>query len=200
MIYTYMISYSLYDIIEYIIYDIIHILQTPNPHGVSCSFLAAPANLAWAQRSDAGDGGNDSDREMDQDEARDYTSDYYICPVANVLGRAPVHSVLHQLQQSTHDSKQLQGRLASWKRLRRHAAGPGQRSRLCKVNIWMWRYDRGRSRMVAITEAEWIRREHISESRTRAAETGKRHSKTAAAAGAAETPREWLQSSLKYWS
>ena len=54
-----------------IIYDIICILQTPNPHCMLCSSLAA-ANLPPAQRSDAGDGGNDPDREMDPDEARDY--------------------------------------------------------------------------------------------------------------------------------
>ncbi len=32
----------------------------------------AAANLARAQRSDAGDGGNDLGRDMDPDEARDY--------------------------------------------------------------------------------------------------------------------------------
>ena len=52
-------------------YYIICILQTPNPHGMRCSSLAA-ANLPPAQHSDAGDGGNDPDREMDPDEARDY--------------------------------------------------------------------------------------------------------------------------------
>jgi hypothetical protein len=67
-----MISYNSYDIINDIIYDIIHILQTPDPHCVSCSFLAT-ANLAWAQRSDAGDVGNDLDGAMDPDQARDYT-------------------------------------------------------------------------------------------------------------------------------
>ena len=52
-------------------YYIICMLQTPNPHGMRCSSLAA-ANLPPAQHSDAGDGGNDLDREMDPDEARDY--------------------------------------------------------------------------------------------------------------------------------
>ncbi len=95
-----MISYIIYDIITYniihdiitqyeiisciyylindiillaydIIYYIIIILQTPNPHGMRCSSLAA-ANLPPAQHSDVGDGGNDPDREMDPDEARDY--------------------------------------------------------------------------------------------------------------------------------
>jgi hypothetical protein len=40
--------------------------------------------------------------------------------------------------------------------------------------------------MVSISDAQRIRREHISESRTRAGETGKRHSETAAAAGVAK--------------
>ena len=49
------------------------------------------------------------------------------------------------------------------------------------MNIWMWRYGRGHSRMVSIAEAERIRAERLSESRTRAAETRKRHSEAAAA-------------------
>jgi hypothetical protein len=58
----------------------------------------------------------------------------------------------------------------------------GNGSRLYEVNIWMWRYGRGRPRI----EAERIRAERISESRTRAAETRKRRSEAAAAAGAAQ--------------
>ncbi len=50
----------------------------------------------------------------------------------------------------------------------------------------MWRYGRGRPRMVSIAKAERIRRERISESRTRAAETRKRCSEAAAAVGAAK--------------
>ena len=61
----------------------------------------------------------------------------------------------------------------------------GNGSRLYEVNVWMWRYGRGRPRMVSIAEAEWIRSECLSESRIRAAETRKRSSE-AAAAGAAE--------------
>ena len=52
----------------------------------------------------------------------------------------------------------------------------GNGSRLYEVNIWMWRYGRGRPRMVSIAEAERIRAERLSESRTRAAETRKRRS------------------------
>jgi hypothetical protein len=69
-----MISDIIHDIIQIvydIMYDIIGILQNPNPHSMCCSSLAA-ANNPPAQRSDAGDGGNDPDREMDPDEARDY--------------------------------------------------------------------------------------------------------------------------------
>ena len=40
-------------------------------------------------------------------------------------------------------------------------------SRLYEVNIWMWRYGRGLSRMVSIAEAERIRIERVSESRQR---------------------------------
>ena len=51
----------------------------------------------------------------------------------------------------------------------------GNGSRLYNVNIWMWRYGRGRARMVSIAEEERIRRERLSESRIRPAETRKRH-------------------------
>jgi hypothetical protein len=53
------------------------------------------------------------------------------------------------------------------------------------VNIWMWRYGRGRPLMVSIAEEERISAERLSESRTRAAKTTKRRSVAAAAAGAA---------------
>ena len=49
----------------------------------------------------------------------------------------------------------------------------------------MWRYCRDHPQMVSITEAERIRRERVRESRIRAAETRKRRSEAAAAAGAA---------------
>ena len=64
----------------------------------------------------------------------------------------------------------------------------GNGSRLYEVNIcqWIWRYCQSRPRMVCIAEAERIRAERLSESRTRAAETRKRRSVAAAAAGAAQ--------------
>ena len=54
------------------------------------------------------------------------------------------------------------------------------------MNIWMWRYGRGHPWMVSVAEAERIRRERISESRTRAGETRKRRSEAATAAGSAK--------------
>ena len=51
-----------------------------------------------------------------------------------------------------------------------------------EVNIWMWRYGRGRTRMVSIAEAERIRAERLSESRLRGTETRKHSSEAAAAA------------------
>ncbi len=65
--------------------------------------------------------------------------------------------------------------------------GNGSRlsARLYEVNIWMWRYGRGCSRMVSIAEAEKMRSEHLCENRNLAAETRKSRSEAAAAAGAA---------------
>jgi hypothetical protein len=111
----------------------------------------------------------------------------YICPVANVLGRAPL--ILCFIGGNSHptiphsfkDDWRLGSASADTQRDR------GNGSRLYEVNIWMWRYGRGRPRMVSITEAERIRRERISESRTRAAETRKRRSEAAAAVGAAKS-------------
>jgi hypothetical protein len=53
-------------------------------------------------------------------------------------------------------------------------------------DFWMWRYGQGRPQMVSIAEAERIRAERLSESRTRAAETRKRRNEATAAAGAAQ--------------
>ena len=110
----------------------------------------------------------------------------YICPVANVLGRAPLipcfiggnshPTIPHRFK----DDQRLGSASADTQRDR------GNGSRLYEVNIWMWRYGRGRPRMVSIAEAERIRSERVSESRIRAAETRKRHSEAAAAGGAAE--------------
>ncbi len=91
----------------------------------------------------------------------------YICPVANVLGRAPlfpcfIGSNSHStIPNSFKDDWRLGSASADTQR------DKGNGSRLYEVNIWMWRYGRGRPRMVSIAEAERIRRERISESRTR---------------------------------
>ena len=111
----------------------------------------------------------------------------YICPVANVLGRAPLIPCFiggnshPTIPHSFKDHPRLGSASADTQRDR------GNGSRLYEVNIWMWRYGRGHPRMVSIAEAERIRRERISESRIKAGETRKRHSEAAAAAvGAAK--------------
>ena len=110
----------------------------------------------------------------------------YICPVANVLGRAPLIPCFiggnryPAIPHSFKDDRRLGDASADTQRDR------GNGSRLYEVNIWMSRYGRGRSRMVSIAEAERIRSKRLSESRLRAAETRKRRSEAAAAAGAAQ--------------
>ena len=110
----------------------------------------------------------------------------YICPVTNVLGRAPripcfVGGNSHPIiPHSFKDDQRLESASADMQRDR------GNSSRLYEVNIWTRRYGRGRPRMVSIAKAERIRAERLSESRTRAAETRKRRSVAAAAAGAAQ--------------
>ena len=109
----------------------------------------------------------------------------YVCPVKNVLGRVPL--VPCYLKGNSHNTIPFS--------LRQHVPNgaaadsrqdSGTGSRLFEVNIWMWRYGRGRSRMVSIADAERMRSERLSESRLRAAETRKRRSEAAAAAGAVE--------------
>jgi hypothetical protein len=68
--------------------------------------------------------------------------------------------------------------------LQLHLVSTGSGTTAAGCNIWMWRYGRNRPRMVSIVEAERIRVEPLSESRTRATET--RRSEAAAAAGAAQ--------------
>ena len=107
----------------------------------------------------------------------------YICPVANVLGQAPLiqcfiggnshPTIPHRFK----DDPRLGSASADTQRDR------GNGSRLHEVNIWMWCYGRGCPQMVSIAEAERIRRERVSESRIRTAETRKRCS---GAGGAAE--------------
>ncbi len=101
----------------------------------------------------------------------------YICPVANVLGRAPLIPCFiccnsHPTIPHSFKNDQRLGSSADTQRDRGNGSRPG----LYEVKIWMWRYGRGRPRMVSIAEAERIGRERISENRTSAAETRKRRS------------------------
>jgi hypothetical protein len=94
----------------------------------------------------------------------------YICPVTNVLGRAPlipcfVGGNSHPtIPHSFKNDQRLGSASADTQRDR------GNGSRLYEVNIWMWRYGRGRPRMVSIAEAERIRSDRVLESRIRAGE------------------------------
>jgi len=111
----------------------------------------------------------------------------YICPVTNVLGRAPLIPCF--IGGNSHPTIPYRFK-DDWRIGLGDASADTQRdrgngSRLYEVNIWMWRYGRGRSSMVSIAEAERIRAERLSESRTRAAETRKRRSEAAAAERAA---------------
>ena len=110
----------------------------------------------------------------------------YICQVAKVLGRALL--ILCFIGGNSHPT--IPHRFKDDPRPGSASADTqqdsGNSSKIYEVNIWMWRYGRGRPQMVSIAEAERIRRECVSESRIRAAETRKRHSEAAAAAGAAE--------------
>ncbi len=93
----------------------------------------------------------------------------YICPVASVLGRAPLipcfiggnshPTISHSFKNDPH----LGNTAAGTQRDR------GNGSRLYEVNIWMWRYGLGRARKVSIAEAERIRAQRLSESRIRGA-------------------------------
>ena len=103
----------------------------------------------------------------------------YICPVTNVLGRAPripcfVGGNSHPIiPHSFKDDQRLGSASADMQRDR------GNSSRLYEVNIWTRRYGRGRPRMVSIAEAERIRSERVSESRIGEAETRKQRSEQA---------------------
>jgi hypothetical protein len=72
----------------------------------------------------------------------------YICPVANVLGRAPLIPCIGcnnrpTISHSFRDDPRL-GNVSADTQSNR-----GNGSSLYEVNIWMWRYGRGRARMVS---------------------------------------------------
>ncbi len=81
----------------------------------------------------------------------------YICPVANVLGRAPL--ILCFIGGNSHPT--IPYRFKDDRRIG-HASTDtqwerGNGSRLYEVNLWMWHYGWGRPQMVSIAEAERIR-------------------------------------------
>ena len=86
----------------------------------------------------------------------------YICPVANVLGRAPLIQCFiggnshPTIPYSFKDDRRLGHASADTQRDR------GNESRLYEVHIWMWRYGRGSARMVSIAEGERIRSERLT--------------------------------------
>ena len=81
----------------------------------------------------------------------------YICPVTNVLGRAPLIPCF--IGGNSHPTIPY-GFKYDW-RLGHDSADTqrdrGNGSRLYEVHIWMWRYGRGSARMVSIAEGERIR-------------------------------------------
>ncbi len=112
----------------------------------------------------------------------------FICPVENVpvLGLVPLIPCFiggnshPTIPHCFKDDPSLGSASANTQRDR------GNGSRLYEVNIWMWCCSRGYPQMVSIAEAERIRRERISESRTKAGETRKRRSEATTAVGTAE--------------
>jgi hypothetical protein len=113
----------------------------------------------------------------------------YICPVENVLGRAPLIPCF--IGGNSHPTIPYRFK-DKWRIIidasadKQRDLGMGSRLYEPEVNIWMWHYGRGHPWTLSIAEAESIRTERLSESRIRAAETRKRRSEAAAAAGAVE--------------
>jgi hypothetical protein len=109
----------------------------------------------------------------------------YICPVANVLRRAPLIPCF--IDCNTHptipykfkNSRILGTALADTQPDLRNC------SRLYEGNLWLWRYGRGQPRTMSIEEAEAARQDRVSEARKRAEETKKRRREAAAREGAA---------------
>jgi hypothetical protein len=75
----------------------------------------------------------------------------------------------------------------------------GNSSRLYEVNIWMWHYG-GHPRMVSIAEAERIRAERLSKSRTRVTETRKRRNETTAALQLQRRRYKAAVERIEHWS
>ena len=78
----------------------------------------------------------------------------YICPVANVLGRAPLIPCF--IDGNTHPT--IPYKFKNSRILGTSSADTqpdrGNGSRLYEVNLWLWRYGRGQPRTMSIAEAE----------------------------------------------
>jgi hypothetical protein len=95
----------------------------------------------------------------------------YICPVANVLGRAPlIPCFIYCNTHSTIPYKIKNSRILGTASADTH---PDRRngSRMYDVNLWLRRYGRGQPRTMSIEEAEAARQNRVREARKRAAET-----------------------------
>jgi hypothetical protein len=104
----------------------------------------------------------------------------YICPVANVLGRAPlipcfINGNTHPTIPYKFKNSRILGSASADTQL-----DSGNGSRLYEVNLWLWRYGRGQPQTMSIDEAEAARQDRISEARRRAEETKKRRREEAA--------------------
>ena len=111
----------------------------------------------------------------------------YICPVANVLGRAPlipcfIDCNTHPTIPYKFKNSRILGTASADTQPDR---GNGSTGRLYEVNLWLWRYGRGQPRTMSIEEAEAARLDRVSEARKRAEETKKRRREAAAREGAA---------------
>ena len=104
----------------------------------------------------------------------------YICPAANVLGRAPlipcfIDGNTHPTIPYKFKNSRLLGSASADTQPDR-----GNGSRLYEVNLWLWRYGRGQPRTMSIDEAEAARQDRVSDARARAEETKKRRREAAA--------------------
>ncbi len=110
----------------------------------------------------------------------------YICPAANVLGRAPlipcfIDGSSHPTIPYKFKNSRLLGSASADTQQDR-----GNGSRIYEVNLWLWRYGRGQPRTMSIDEAEAVRQDQLSEARKRSEETKKRRREAAARAAAAK--------------
>ncbi len=111
----------------------------------------------------------------------------YICPVANVLGRAPlipcfIDCTTHPTIPYKFKNSRILGNASADTQ---PEPDRGNGSRLYEVNLWLWCYGREQPRTMSIDEAEAARQDRVSEARKRAGETKKCRREAAAREGAA---------------